>query len=106
MTATAAPVVERIPNLATIARPPDLLTTVPYILTVTQNGKDFIRIDCSHEPTLELLAAYLKKWNRTNPNDSQRVRIHYRFTENSLLTEFHSGQSSRWNWSSPISVWE
>lgn len=73
---TAAQAIDRLPVLDALPRPPGLLTaTAPYILTMTANGREWIRIDCSHEPSLELLSAYLKKWTKTNPNDSRRVSV-------------------------------
>jgi hypothetical protein len=71
---TAAQAIDRLPSLDALPRPVGLLTsTAPYIMTVTANGKDWMRIDCSHEPSLELLASYLKKWTKAITNDSERV---------------------------------
>ncbi|KAJ7180747.1 hypothetical protein C8R46DRAFT_1070475, partial [Mycena filopes] len=46
----------------------------PYILVVEERG-GVIVVQCSHEPSLELVAAYLKKWGKPNANDSLRRPI-------------------------------
>ena len=71
---SARPEVDRLPDLATLARPDDLLREPPYHLEV-YGGRGLIEIHGSHSPTLELIAAYLKKWVRTNHNHSNRVSL-------------------------------
>ncbi|KAJ7066526.1 hypothetical protein C8F01DRAFT_1248530 [Mycena amicta] len=69
------PTVERMPVLDGLARPNQLFAaTGPYILTVEERGAT-IFVQSSHEPSLELLSSYLKKWSKTNPNDSMRRAI-------------------------------
>ncbi|KAJ7782063.1 hypothetical protein DFH07DRAFT_728883, partial [Mycena maculata] len=69
------PAVARLPVLGALARPQELFSSNgPYILIVEERGAMLV-IQCSHEPSLELLSAYLKKWAKTNPNDSLRRPI-------------------------------
>ncbi|KAJ7170486.1 hypothetical protein C8R43DRAFT_1120911 [Mycena crocata] len=73
--ASEPPAVARLPVLDGLARPRDLFTsTGPYILIVEERGA-MIVVQCSHEPSLELLAAYLNKWSKPNPNDSLKRSI-------------------------------
>lgn len=66
--------VDRLPALDALARPAELLaSTPPYIMIISHLGES-IRVECSHESSLELIAGYLKKWGKPNSNDSQRVR--------------------------------
>ncbi|KAJ7696571.1 hypothetical protein B0H17DRAFT_1198082 [Mycena rosella] len=68
------PSVVRLPVLDALARPLELFTsTGPYILIVEERG-GMIVVQCSHEPSLELLAAYLNKWSKSNPNDSDSLK--------------------------------
>ncbi|KAK0220124.1 hypothetical protein IW262DRAFT_1004309 [Armillaria fumosa] len=61
----------RPPVLSSLSRPSDLFTSiVPYILTLSLRDREGLVIYCSHEPTLELLNEYLKKWAKTNAHDS------------------------------------
>ncbi|KAL1837816.1 hypothetical protein VTJ49DRAFT_3381 [Mycothermus thermophilus] len=62
--------VEFLPNVASLPRPDELLLRPPYHLTLSHAG-DRIELQCSHSPTLKVLAEYLKKWCRTNHNDSR-----------------------------------
>jgi hypothetical protein len=57
-----------------LERPEDLMKKPPYhlILTHNQYGK-FITIQCSHQPSLELIADYFKKWTKKNHNQSNKV---------------------------------
>ncbi|KAK7022928.1 hypothetical protein VNI00_016818 [Paramarasmius palmivorus] len=71
--------VERLPTVNALARPNELfLSTAPHILMVHYRT-DKITVECSHQPSLELLSNYLTKWNKTNPNDSAR-RPYYKYT--------------------------
>ncbi|KAF7308885.1 hypothetical protein MKEN_01088800 [Mycena kentingensis (nom. inval.)] len=70
-----APLVERMPVLDGLARPNQLFaSTAPYILMVEERGATIV-VQSSHEPSLELLSAYLKKWSKGNPNDSMRRSV-------------------------------
>jgi hypothetical protein len=71
--ANEPPSVTRLPVLNALARPNELFaSTAPYILIVEERGATIV-VQCSHEPSLELLAAYLNKWGKSNPNDSLKV---------------------------------
>ncbi|KAL2124912.1 hypothetical protein VTJ04DRAFT_1277 [Mycothermus thermophilus] len=62
--------VEFLPDVASLPRPDDLLLKPPYYLTLSHGG-DMIELQCSHSPTLTVLAEYLRKWCRTNHNDTR-----------------------------------
>ncbi|KAF8216609.1 hypothetical protein K438DRAFT_2007441 [Mycena galopus ATCC 62051] len=67
--------VSRMPVLDVLLRPPDLFKfTGPYTLIVEERTPH-IAVLCSHEPSLELIQAYLNKWGKTNPNDSLKRNI-------------------------------
>ncbi|KAJ7504295.1 hypothetical protein B0H11DRAFT_1905555 [Mycena galericulata] len=67
--------VARMPVLDGLARPQELFTSNgPYILIVEERGATIV-VQCSHEPTLELLAAYLNKWAKSSSNDSLQRSI-------------------------------
>ncbi|KAJ7255507.1 hypothetical protein B0H12DRAFT_535500 [Mycena haematopus] len=67
-----APSTTRMPVLDGVLRPPELFrSTGPYILIVEERSPHIV-VQCSHEPSLELIQAYLNKWGKTNPNDSQK----------------------------------
>ncbi|KAK0495995.1 hypothetical protein EDD18DRAFT_1353614 [Armillaria luteobubalina] len=59
-----------LPDLGSLSPPFELFTiTAPYILTVSlpdSPGLPTLVVDCSHEPTLELLNTYLKCWADTH----------------------------------------
>ncbi|KAK7025223.1 hypothetical protein R3P38DRAFT_2708324 [Favolaschia claudopus] len=66
------PYMSRLPVLDGLARPPELFkTTSPYILIVEERSPNIV-VQGSHEPSLELIVAYLTKWGKANPNDSQK----------------------------------
>ncbi|KAJ6619865.1 hypothetical protein B0H10DRAFT_1126150 [Mycena sp. CBHHK59/15] len=70
-----SPPVARLPVLDVLSRPQELFkTTGPYILIVEERGAAIV-VQSSHEPSLELLAAYLNKWSKSNPNDSLKRSI-------------------------------
>ncbi|KIM94338.1 hypothetical protein OIDMADRAFT_184416 [Oidiodendron maius Zn] len=56
---------ETLPDLATIQRPEVLTKSPPYWLIVRQEGRDRVRVEGSHGPSLGILEAYLKKWSRS-----------------------------------------
>ncbi|KDR80202.1 hypothetical protein GALMADRAFT_136727 [Galerina marginata CBS 339.88] len=61
-----------LPTVERLERPAELFKSItPYILTVDATTRQLV-IQGSHQPSLELLAAYLKKWAKTNMNDSQK----------------------------------
>lgn len=68
------PRVEELPAVETLARPIDFFKTVtPYVLTVDARQYP-ICVRSSHQPSLELLAAYLQKWAKIDQGDSLKVR--------------------------------
>ncbi len=69
--------VDVLPNYDVLPRPDELLLKPPYHLTITNTGNQLIDIQCSHSPTLQLLADYLKKWCKTNPEDSRKVNFSF-----------------------------
>ncbi|KAJ6518895.1 hypothetical protein C8R45DRAFT_949655 [Mycena sanguinolenta] len=67
---TERPATTRMPLLDAVLRPPELFkSTGPYILIVEERSPHIV-VQCSHEPSLELIQAYFSKWGKTNPNDS------------------------------------
>lgn len=62
-----------LPNISLLPCPDDLLLKPPYHLTVYGGGKTTVEVQCSHSPTLELLAEYLKKWCKVNHQDTRHV---------------------------------
>lgn len=66
-----------LPTVETVPRPDDLLQRPPYYLLVHApgSGRACVEVQCSHSPTLQFLAEYLKKWARTNHNNTTKVSI-------------------------------
>lgn len=81
--------VEYLPSAESLPRPDDLLLQPPYHLSVRVYGSSEIDVQSSHGPSLELLAAYLKKWCRTNTMSTDRVRPLYTNPEASLIKVSH-----------------
>ncbi|KAI0547779.1 hypothetical protein F4679DRAFT_597447 [Xylaria curta] len=71
-TTQPSPSFDVIPDVTTISRPDELLLKPPYHLIVHYHGKGSIDIQCGHSPTLQFIADYLKKWSRTNHNNTTR----------------------------------
>lgn len=61
------------PRCDEIARPDELFLKPPYFLTVIHTAFDAVDIHCSHSPTLQWLADYLKKWCRADAQSTQRA---------------------------------
>ncbi|KAH8804602.1 hypothetical protein F5884DRAFT_796634 [Xylogone sp. PMI_703] len=55
---------EALPDLATIARPEELLSRPPYRLIVRQQVSSIVEVQGSHQESLMLLEKYLKRWVR------------------------------------------
>ena len=66
---------ETLPDVATIQRPEELTRNPPYWLIVRQEGRDRVRVEGSHGPSLGILEAYLKKWSRSEVHVVNRVRV-------------------------------
>ncbi|OBT53216.1 hypothetical protein VE04_05941 [Pseudogymnoascus sp. 24MN13] len=64
---------DRLPDLALIPRPEELLRRPPYWLLVSQDMDNRVVIQGSHAPSLECMEAYLKRWCRGNPHRVDRV---------------------------------
>ncbi|KAI0467330.1 hypothetical protein F4859DRAFT_495028 [Xylaria cf. heliscus] len=71
-TTQQSPAFDVIPDVGTISRPDELLLKPPYHLIMYNNSKLSIDVQCSHSPTLQFIADYLKKWSRTNHNKTTR----------------------------------
>jgi hypothetical protein len=69
-----APTADALPSVDMLERPEDLMRKPPYhlIVTHTQYGK-FITIQSSHQPSLELISEYFKKWTKRNHGQTTRV---------------------------------
>lgn len=66
--------VERLPSLDALARPDELFpATTPYILILNVQWNQSITVQCSHQPSLELLDSYIQKWNKKGGNDPRKV---------------------------------
>jgi hypothetical protein len=63
---------EKLPNLNMIERPEDLCARAPYHLILRASDRH-ISVQASHQPSLELLAEYLKKWTKSNPRYTNKV---------------------------------
>ncbi|KAJ6789757.1 hypothetical protein PWT90_06778 [Aphanocladium album] len=70
----AAQGVAFLPTLNDVPRPDILQLQPPYRLIVHDRG-NYIEVQCSHSPSLELLAGYLEKWCRAIPSRSERPPI-------------------------------
>ncbi|KAI1097863.1 hypothetical protein F4804DRAFT_351053 [Jackrogersella minutella] len=64
-----------LPGIAVIPRPDQLLLKPSYHLTVYGGSKTKVEVQCSHSPTLELLADYLKKWCKSDFQDTRRPLV-------------------------------
>ncbi|KAI0409298.1 hypothetical protein F4802DRAFT_593576 [Xylaria palmicola] len=67
-----SPLFDVIPEVGVIARPDELLKRPPYHLILHKYSSARIDVQCSHSPTLQFLSDYLKKWARTNHNNTTR----------------------------------
>jgi hypothetical protein len=66
---------QRLPTLDMLQRPEELLRTLsPHLLIVdVKSNGGIIVVQCSHQPSLELLAGYLQKWGRKNTYNNRWV---------------------------------
>ncbi|KAI0118071.1 hypothetical protein F4776DRAFT_672958 [Hypoxylon sp. NC0597] len=55
-----------LPDIRVLPRPDELLLKPPYHLAVYGGGNAIVEVQCSHSPTLQLLAGYLKRWCKVN----------------------------------------
>lgn len=63
-----------LPNVAALPRPDELLLKPPYHLIIHSDGRSLTELHCSHSPTLEFLADYLRRWCRVNHTDTRQGR--------------------------------
>jgi hypothetical protein len=65
-----------LPSLQTLPRPEILFqTTLPYLMHVSSNGTNKVTVNGTHEPSLRLLAEYLQRWIKTDPQDIRKVGL-------------------------------
>ena len=65
---------DRIPDLALLERPEDLCARAPYHMIIMSSDRQIV-VQGSHQPSLDLLANYLKKWTKANHNLTNRVGV-------------------------------
>ncbi|KXJ89437.1 hypothetical protein Micbo1qcDRAFT_196767 [Microdochium bolleyi] len=63
---------DTLPDFTALPRPDELLLKPPYHLIVTSSNSRSVEVQCSHSPTLQFLADYLKKWCKVNNQDSRK----------------------------------
>ncbi|KAK3329886.1 hypothetical protein B0H66DRAFT_542286 [Apodospora peruviana] len=63
-------VVEFLPSVPSLPRPDELFLRPPFHLHMMASNRE-IEIQCSHSPSLQLLANYLKRWCRVNHHDTR-----------------------------------
>ena len=73
-TMSLKPDVEFMPDVASLPRPDQLFLRPPYHLTLFP-GRPKIEVHSSHSPSLDFLAAYLKRWCRVNHADVRNVCV-------------------------------
>jgi len=71
---TARTTVEFLPNALSLPRPDELFLRPPYHLTLVPGGSE-LEIQCSHSPTLKVIAGYLERWCRVNHHDTREVSL-------------------------------
>lgn len=65
---------DSLPALQTLPRPDILFQTLtPYLIQVSSVGANKITVTGSHEPSLRLLAEYLQRWVKHDPQDVRKV---------------------------------
>ncbi|OTB00743.1 hypothetical protein M426DRAFT_15102 [Hypoxylon sp. CI-4A] len=69
-------------DVSNLPSPDQLLLRPPYHLIVYGGGRTTVEVHCSHSPTLQLLADYLKKWCKLNYQDTRHppmveVKLHH-----------------------------
>lgn len=104
--AAARPKVEFLPNMASLPRPDQLFLQPPYYLSLI-HGHHQIELHCSHSPTLELLAEYLKRWCRINHADTRNASLlpHCQTTSCPSLTAVVCAAPRRLRDSPPVALW-
>lgn len=64
---------DALPDVNTIERPEDLMLKPPYHMIIHPSSTKNMSLECSHQPSLELLAEYLKRWSKRNYNNVNHV---------------------------------
>jgi hypothetical protein len=82
-TMASRPNVEFMPDMASLPRPDQLFLRPPYHLTLFP-GRPKIEVHGSHSPSLEFLAAYLKRWCRINHADVRNVCVQVAYASSPL----------------------
>jgi hypothetical protein len=59
---------DRLPDVRNIERPEILLQKPPYYMIIYYDARSKMVVHCSHQPSLDLIAEYFKKWTRKNHN--------------------------------------
>ncbi|OCT52910.1 hypothetical protein CLCR_10326 [Cladophialophora carrionii] len=63
-----------LPSLQTLPRPEILFqTTLPYLIHVVSHNTSKVTVSGTHEPSLRLLAEYLQRWIKTDPQDIRKI---------------------------------
>ncbi|KAG8839446.1 hypothetical protein FRC18_010926 [Serendipita sp. 400] len=69
----STPKVLSLPSVDVLARPENLFSSIlPYTLIV-RHTSDGVEIEGSHQPTLQLIHDYFKKYARKNLNDTRQI---------------------------------
>jgi hypothetical protein len=65
--------VDALPDISELQRPEELFKNPPYHLIVhhTSYGKE-ISVQCSHQPSLDLMAEYFKRWVKRNHSQTTK----------------------------------
>ncbi|KIX00629.1 uncharacterized protein Z518_09694 [Rhinocladiella mackenziei CBS 650.93] len=65
---------DMLPALQTIPRPDVLFQTLtPYLMQVLSSGTNQVTVTATHEPSLKLLADYLQRWIKNDPEDVRKI---------------------------------
>lgn len=99
--------VEFLPTVASLPRPDQLFLQPPYHLSMSA-GHQQIELQCSHSPSLQFLAEYLKRWCRVNHADTRNVSLCSLSEEISSLAQlltFMIPAPRRRSNTSPVSLW-
>jgi hypothetical protein len=70
------PRLDTLPDVKTLERPEDLMKFPPYHMIVQHSsyGKS-VTIQCSHQPSLDLISEYFTRWVKRNHNQTNKVGL-------------------------------
>ncbi|KAK0384348.1 hypothetical protein NLU13_8435 [Sarocladium strictum] len=74
-TTTSHPTIQYLPDASSLPRPDELLQQPPYHMIVRSMGEHRLDVECTHSPSLKVLATYLQRWCRTNHNLSTKPPV-------------------------------